>query len=256
MFLLTSRITSALPLELGSLLPSTVAQLSTIDLAKWPVQFGNRREELGQFFDICASTKADLHFVGDCSTVHGLGSKLDSGTILVEGPIGRRTGTQMSGGRLIIHGTAGDWLGCEMAGGTITVHGNVGQHAGSSFVGSRNGIRGGELHIHGDAGDEIGIRMRRGLIHARGSVGAFAGSSMIAGTLIVGGTWGINAGAGLKRGTLVALGESPVLSPGFRFSCRLQPTFLPLLKLPDPHNLWNCYRGDILHGGHGELFTR
>jgi formylmethanofuran dehydrogenase subunit C len=255
MFLLTSRIASPLPLELGNLLPSTTRQLSAIELGRWPVQFGNRRQELGQFFDITASTKADLHFVGDCSTVHGMGTKLDSGTMFIEGPVGRRAGTQMTGGLITIHGEAGDWLGCEMAGGTLAVHGTAGKHAGASFVGSRHGMRGGVLHIHGDAGDEVGTRMRRGFIHVRGSVGAFAGSSMIAGTLIVSGAWGTSAGAGMKRGTLLALGTPPVLSPGFRYSCRISPGFLPLLKLPGTAKDWNCYRGDLLTGGRGELFT-
>jgi formylmethanofuran dehydrogenase subunit C len=256
MFLLTSRIASPLPLELGSLLPSTVTNLSALELVRWPVLHGNRREELGQFFDIATSGKADLHFSGDCSTIHGLGAKLDHGSILVEGPVGRRAGAQMTGGTLSIHGDAGDWLGCEMAGGRIEVHGHAGKHAAASFIGSRHGMRGGELHIHGNAGDEVGVRMRRGLIHVQGCVGAFAGSSMIAGTLIVGGSWGINSGAGMKRGTLLALGTAPVVSPGFRFSCQLQPTFLPLLRLPHPQNPWNCYRGDLLTGGRGELFTR
>ena len=256
MFLLTSRTASPLPLELGNLLPSTTQKLSATGLAHWPVQLGNRREELGQFFDISTSTKADLHFAGNSSTVHGLGTKLDSGTMLIEGPVGRRTGVQMTGGLITIHGDVGDWLGCEMSGGTVAVHGNVGKHAGASFVGSRQGMRGGELHIHGDAGDEVGVRMRRGLIHVRGNAGAFAGSSMIAGTLVVGGAWGVSAGAGMKRGTLLSLGTPPILSPGFRYSCRLQPTFLPLFKLPDPQNPWNCYRGDLLTGGRGELFTR
>ncbi len=256
MFLLTSRITSPLPLELGALCPATVRKFSTIELARWPVHFGNRTEELGQFFDITTSTKADLHFVGDCSTVHGLGHGLDSGTMLIEGPVGRRTGAQMTGGQFTIHGDASDWLGCEMRGGNLAVHGNSGKHAGSSFVGSRFGMRGGSLHIHGNAGDEVGVRMRRGLIHVHGHVGSFAGSSMIAGTLIVGGTWGMNAGAGMKRGTLLALGTAPALSLGFRYSCRLAPSFLPLLKLPGTTNEWNCYRGDMLTGGCGELFTR
>ncbi len=51
MFKLTIRVPSSIPLELDSITPDRIVDLSALEVAKLPVQHGNRRESLGDFFD-------------------------------------------------------------------------------------------------------------------------------------------------------------------------------------------------------------
>ena len=261
MFTLTRRDTSPIPLEVDGITPDAVANLSEREVAKLPVQHGNRREALGDFFDVVRDADADLTFSGDTRNVHGIGLCLASGTIRVHGTVGRHAGARMTGGRLIVEGDAGDWLGAEMTAGVIEVHGDAGHQAGAAYRGSRRGMRGGVIHIHGNAGDELGLLMRRGVIRVDGQCGEFAGASLIAGTLLLLGGSGGRLGAGMKRGSIVT--RRPVALPAsFRLACRIVPGFLALFTklFPDlppdfGHTVAECYRGDVLTGGRGEVLV-
>ena len=264
---LTLRAPSPIPLEVEGITPERVAGLSLLEVAKLPVQHGNRREELGQFFDVTAGPVVpgtDLHFAGDTRNVKHIGAGMSAGFVFVENTVGMHTGAGMSGGRLVIDGGAGDWLGAEMRGGSIEVRGNAGGQIGAGYRGSRRGMRDGTILVRGSAGDEVGLRMRRGMIVVEGDCGEFAGSAMIAGTLVLLGDIGGRAGAGMKRGTLLTVRE-PVLPPSFAFACTYRPPFLLLsiqelrrlgVALPD----WftgtvRCYRGDLLTGSLGEVLV-
>jgi len=252
------------PLEVEGVLPAKVATLSCAQLGKMPVYYGNRTEELGQFFEIRGDcTYGEIHFKGDLRLVRRLGEKLDSGRVFIEGDVGFHCGARMSGGEIVIRGHADHWLGAEMTGGRIRVLGSAGNHVGGAYVGSKFGQRGGEILISGDAGDELGVRMRRGLIAVAGNVGRFAGLAMIAGTIIGLKQVGSSAGAAMKRGTLLML-ETPEIAPGFAYSCAYRPAYLGLLlkQLQQSHfeaahhldiGQVACYRGDRLTGGRGEL---
>lgn len=266
MFKLTLRTTSPVPLEVHGITPAAVTKLSALEVAKLPVQHGNRREEIGQFFDVAAASAvnvvfgAHLHFAGDTRNVHGIGAGMTEGFVYVENDAGRHAGAQMSGGTLIIDSGASDWLGAEMRGGSIEVRHSAGHQVGAAYRGSRRGMRGGDIRIRGDAGDELGLLMRRGIIRVDGRAGQFAGASMIAGTLLLLGGAGGRLGAGMKRGTIVTRGPAEV-PESFRFACRIRPTFLGLYRkhsedLPASFGReeMDCYRGDLLAGGHGEVF--
>lgn len=257
-FKLTLRDPSPIPLEVDGILPERVANLSALEVAKLPVLHGNRTEPLGEHFGVSTSSIADVHFAGDTRNVHGIGRRMTGGFVFVESTTGRHAGAQMTGGRLILDSGCDDWLGAEMTGGRIEVRGHAGNCVGAAYRGSRRGMTGGTITVRGGAGHEVGLLMRRGLIVVEGKCGEFAGASMIAGTLIVKGQLGRRAGAGMKRGTLLALGGVEDVSPGFRFSCEYEPAFLGLLlkavDLPIAGKL-ACYRGDVLTGGKGELFT-
>lgn len=264
MFTLKRRDTSLIPLEIDGILPSVVAKLSELEVAKLPIQHGNRREALGEFFDVGKNSVADIAFDGDTSNVHNIGLGMSEGTIWVSISAGRHAGAKMTGGRLTIFEEAGDWLGAEMSGGAIEVRGNAGNQAGAAYRGSRRGMRGGLIHIHGSAGDELGLLMRRGIILVDGPVGEFAGASMIAGSLFLNGGAGERLGAGMKRGTIVTRGDASVLPASFRFACRFRPTFLAVyasklrewghaLSTSFGTSVMDCYRGDILNAGRGEV---
>lgn len=268
MFRLTLRVPSNFPLELDGITPDRLANLSAADAAKLPVLCGNRREELGEFFDVSTKVTAgpqppDIQFAGDTRNVKRIGAGMSSGSIYVENGVGMHAGAGMTGGRLKIDGDAGGWLGAEMTGGIIEVRGNVGSLVGAAYRGGRRGMSGGTIAVRGDAGDEVGLLMRRGLIAVQGRCGDYAGAAMIAGTVVAAGGAGRRIGGGMKRGTLLVGGGGVELPPSFRFSCEYRPAFLGLL-LSHLESLrfrtegltapaYRCFRGDVLTGGRGEL---
>jgi formylmethanofuran dehydrogenase subunit C len=263
---LTRRASSPIPLEVEGIIPEKLAPLSALDVAKLPVFHGNRKEDLGVWFDVTGDA-ADGHvcFAGDTATVKHIGAGMTSGRIEVEGGAGMHAGARMKGGTLAIRGDAGDWVGAEMKGGIIAVLGNAGSQVGAAYRGSRRGMTGGEIHVRGSAGDEVGLLMRRGLIAVGGAVGQFAGASMIAGSVLVFGPLGLRAGAGMKRGTVFAGGGVAELPPSFRETCGTVPTFLPLyfrhvaqvgvIPVGRADVRVRCWRGDLLHRGTGEVLV-
>ena len=122
-----SRITDSLPLELGELTPSRIADKSIPQIERLAVLHGNRTLVLADFFDISGSpADGKLRFIGEMNSVHRLGERMDQGAIHVEGSIGRHLGAGMTGGEITVEGDAGDFAGCEMAGGTIRILGDAG----------------------------------------------------------------------------------------------------------------------------------
>jgi formylmethanofuran dehydrogenase subunit C len=262
---LTLRAPSNIPLEVDGILPEKLANLSPTEVAKLPVQHGNRTEPLGEFFDVAtASGPGDLRFAGDLRNVKLVGAGLTAGSVYCEGPVGMHAGARMSGGSLTLDSDAGDWLGAEMRGGFIEVRGTAGDQVGAAYRGSRRGMTGGTILVRGSAGDELGLLMRRGLIAVCGDCGAFAGASLIAGTLALLGECGPQVGAGMKRGTIVCARE-PRLPASFAFSCEYRPSFLPLYLAhlaalgaavpPGFGGAVRCFRGDLLTGGKGEVLV-
>jgi formylmethanofuran dehydrogenase subunit C len=262
---LTRRAASPIPLEVDGVTPDRVAPLSAAEVAKLAVSHGNRTDPLGEWFEVTGDpSDGGIRFAGDTATVKHIGAGMSAGTIEVEGGAGMHAGAGMRGGTLTVHGTAADWLGAEMRGGTIRVLGDAGSQVGAAYRGSRRGMSGGEIHVRGNAGDEIGLLMRRGLIAVGGGCGAFAAASMIAGSVFVFGRVGPGCGAGMKRGTVFA-GGGAVLPASFRLACGYTPTFLPLYSrhvaragvIPVGRSAprATCWRGDVLHGGTGEVLV-
>ena len=117
--------------------------------------------------------------------------------------------------------------------------------------------------IDGAAGIEVAMRMRRGLICVQGPVGDFAGLQMLGGTLFLCSTAGTRTGAGMSRGTIIAL-EPLKLLPTFIYACTHEPDFLRLLMrqlhdsgVADLGYGWNylvkSYTGDTSGLGKGEI---
>jgi formylmethanofuran dehydrogenase subunit C len=265
--ILTSRITSTLPLEVEGILPECCAGKSLAEIARLEVFFGKDRSALGEFFALSgACDDGELVFEGNCRSVHWIGAKMSRGAIRVEGDAGRHLGSQMSGGEIVVSGGSGDWLGAELRGGRIIVRGNAGHQVGAAYRGSVRGMRGGEIHIHGDAGNEIGARMRRGLIAVGGRSGDAPGYAMLAGTILLFGEVGKRTGGNMKRGTIVLYSRSKLeLLPTFRWGGRLPNCFLPVLYrnlrqqgFPLAEGItaeFDFYSGDMLEGGRGEILV-
>jgi formylmethanofuran dehydrogenase subunit C len=89
-------------------------------------------------------------------------------------------------------------------------------------------MRNGSILVGGSAGLEVGMRMKKGTIVIGGRVRDFAGLQMKGGNLVLLSGAEIRTGAWMTRGTIVSLQPIPLL-PTFSFACTYQPTFLVLL---------------------------
>jgi formylmethanofuran dehydrogenase subunit C len=257
-----------LPLEVQHLPWSTFPFPAPQDWARIPVNAGNEQVPLGDFLRISGSAEIDqtLRLTGDFSRVHGIGTGLNGGTILIEGPAGLEVGGKMTAGNIVVQGSADDWAGMQMRGGTLRIQGNAGNFVGAAPPGARRGMTRGRILVQGSAGHAVGAQLRRGLIAIGGDCGEGAGAGMIAGTLCLLGKAGRQIGLGMQRGTVLAL-ELPAESvpPHFDFAARIDTVYLRLLQaelktqgllaaeLELPTEL-DCYRGDRLRSGLGELY--
>jgi formylmethanofuran dehydrogenase subunit C len=88
-------------------------------------------------------------------------------------------------------------------------------------------MKGGTVLVGGSAGIELGMRMRRGIIAVKGRVKDFAGLQMKGGTIVLMGGAEIRTGAWMVRGTIVSLTPLRML-PTFACACAYNPTFLRL----------------------------
>lgn len=259
---------TAVPIEVDSVRLEEVRGQTPAQVARIPVQYGNRQVPLGEFFDVSGSAAEDetLIWEGDCEKVKYIAAGLTGGHVRVEGNAGMHLGAEMTGGEVLCTGNASDWVGAEMHGGRIRVLGNAGHLVGAVYRGGRRGMTGGEILVHGNAGNEIGHAMRRGLIAIGGRSGDAAGVNMLAGSIFLFGEPGIRNGAGMKRGTILCTdrGHRPELLPTFRYATTFEPVFLRVylkhlmgLGFPVPEALMDTpvarYCGDFLELGKGEI---
>lgn len=258
-------VTSAVPLEVDSLLPERLTGMSLAEIERQMIYQGNTQVPVADFFRISGDPQDQaMVWEGDLSGVHWIGAKMSRGTMRISGNVGRHLGSEMTGGVITVDGDASDWVGGEMKGGEIHVRGQAGHLVGAAYRGSAIGMTGGTILVHGASGNEVGHSMRRGMI-AVGATGDLTGFNMRAGTVVVAGACGIRHGAGMRRGTLAFLGpESPGMLGTFKYSCRYRPTAMSMLlrriagfefTLPPGafETDWDLYNGDLLEGGRGEV---
>ncbi|MBA61653.1 MAG: formylmethanofuran dehydrogenase subunit C [Planctomycetaceae bacterium] len=266
---LTYQGDTKIPVEIEGITPDIVQQLSLAEIEQLPVFHGKDKCVLADFFKISGdSADLHMHLSGQLTGVHWIGTKMQHGSITIDGDCGRHLGSEMRGGTIIVNGNAGDWIGGEMKGGLIHVHGNAGHQVGAAYRGSERGMNRGTIIIDGNAGNEIGLTMRRGLIVIGGNAGDLIGFNMLAGTVMIFGSSGIRHGAGMRRGSIIFMGEEhPQLLPSFRHAVQYQPEFMRVMlrKLADTgfhvteENLnasYNLYHGDMIDGGRGEILLR
>ena len=253
-------------LSLGGLTPERLAGLGEAEIARLPLQQGNRRGVLGDWFTVSMDTAEErLSLVGSDDRHDDVGAGLSRGEVQVEGDVGARAGMGMSGGRLVIAGSAGQGAATAMSGGDLRIAGTAGDELGGALPGERNGMSGGMAIVAGSAGSGVGDRLRRGLIVVAGAVGPCCGARMSAGTIVVGGRLAEFAGAAMRRGSILGLGESADILPGFGESGIHDLVFQRLLAqtlgrcgLPElaarlqPLRRW---QGDLAVAGKGEILT-
>ena len=262
-------------LSVQGLLPEVVSKQSLSDIKRMPVLCDNQTSRLGDFFDVDGNSNDDqIECIGDFSRVHFLGAGMQSGTIVVQGNIGRHAGEQMRGGNLLVKGSAADWLACGMHGGDIQVYGDAADNAVGSLPGARYGMTGGRVLIHGSVGSLSGSRMRRGFLAIGGNAGEATGFELLAGTIVIAGKPGPHTGLGMRRGSIVLSGtithcdgNTACIPPTFTEGAIWRPLFMGLLGkqlanlgfLPARNTtwtgLWQQWHGDTLAGSRGEIMT-
>jgi formylmethanofuran dehydrogenase subunit C len=83
----------------------------------------------------------------------------------------------------------------------------------------------GTIVVGGSAGLEIGMRMKRGTIVIGGAVRDFAGLEMKGGTIILRSGAELRTGAWMNRGTIISLTAIPLL-PSFLYATTYIPSFM------------------------------
>jgi len=225
MITLTLKEVPTVPLEAESLSPDVMAALGTEEIRALPVYHGKRHCRVDDFFDVDGAASDELEIRGDAARIKWIGRGMTRGRIKIVGNAGMHLGAYMKGGAIEVTGNATDWVGAEMAGGFIRIAGNAGGQIGAAYRGSMAGMKEGTIVIGGSAGLEIGMRMKRGTIIICGPVRDFAGLQMKGGTLFLLGGAEIRTGAWMVRGTIVSLAPLRLL-PTFTYACTYLPPFL------------------------------
>jgi formylmethanofuran dehydrogenase subunit C len=212
--------------EAESIVPERFATLANGEIARLPVWRGREQMVLGDLFTVEGERSPRVRVVGDLSRVDALGAAMSDGELTVDGDAGRYAGSRMSGGVLRVTGSAGYGAGLEMSGGLLDIAGDAGDRVGAARLGASKGMLGGEIIVRGRLGAEAGARMRRGSIVCYGA-GDRTGEAMIAGNVIVLGDAGKDIGQYNKRGTIVVFGSAGI-PPTYAYSCTFNPPHLAL----------------------------
>jgi formylmethanofuran dehydrogenase subunit C len=215
------------PLEAEALCPDTMAALDHRAICALPVFLGKRQCRVDEFFSVEGEASDDLEIHGDLRKVRWIGRGMTRGRIRMTGNAGMHLGAHMKGGTIEVAGSASDWVGGEMSGGLIRIAGNAGGQIGAAYRGNRRGMSDGTIIVGGSAGLEIGMRMKRGLIVIGGPVRDFAGLEMRGGTIILQSGAELRTGAWMYRGTIISLASIPLM-PSFLYSSTYMPSFVSL----------------------------
>ena len=213
--------------EVEGLAPDRFLALGNAELGALPAWQGRHRGSLGDFFQIAGERAANVRVIGDVARVHGIGSAMTSGALVIDGRAGRLVGAGMTGGTIEVTGGVGDDAGQAMTGGTLRVRGSAGDRLAAAAPGAAKGMTGGEVVVDGAAGAEAGARMRRGLVVIGGDAGERAARDIVAGSVIVLGRTGAGAGRGGKRGSIVAVGGIDVPAT-YQYACVYEPPHVRL----------------------------
>jgi formylmethanofuran dehydrogenase subunit C len=212
---LTLKTTLSCGLNLGAINPTALNGLSIAKIERLRLPYGTRQVRLAELFTITGSADHTLELNAASSALHGIGTALDAGKIMINGNVGDYLGAGMRGGEIHCAGNAGLRTAAGMRGGRVEIVGSVGDFAGGTLPGATAGMNGGTLIVGKHAGARLGDRMRRGVIMVRGDTGPYAGSHMIAGTLALLGDAASGLGTGMRRGTLLVANAEAIVPPTF-----------------------------------------
>ncbi|MFA9461197.1 formylmethanofuran dehydrogenase subunit C [Thiohalorhabdus methylotrophus] len=236
-------------------------------LARARVRVGGRPLEAGEVFEIQGEDPKQVEIFTDGARIHGIGTEMAGGTLIVHGDAGDHLAHGMRSGTIRVEGSCGNFAASDLKDGLLDIQGDAGAYLAGAIPGEMSGARGGTILVRGRAGERVCDRMRRGLVLVGNDTGDYPASRMRAGTLIVLGHVGKEPGFGMIRGTLV-LSERPASLPAaFNRSGEHELLFLRLLTrhveqqlgaaTPPLMDLGRVERwmGDRSHDGRGEVLV-
>ena len=229
MIKLTLKEQPSVPLEAEVISPDVLSPLKHDAIRALPVFLGKRQCRLDDFFKVEGELSEEVEVHGDAGKVKWIGRGMTLGRIRVQGNAGMHLGAYMKGGTIEVSGNASDWIGAEMADGFIHVRGNSGGQVGGAYRGSTKGMKGGTIIVGGSSGLEVGLRMRRGVIVLGGPARDFVGLQMKGGTIFLLAGAELRTGAWMTRGTIVSLQPLQLL-PTFALACDYSPSFLGIYR--------------------------
>lgn len=215
------------PLEAEVICPDTMTALDHAAIRALPVYLGKKQCRLDDFFTVEGEASEEIEIRGELKKVRWIGRGMSRGRINIVGNVGMHLGAYMKGGTIEVSGSSSDWVGGEMSGGFIRIAGNAGGQIGAAYRGSRSGMSNGTIVVGGSAGLEIGMRMKRGTIVIGGPVRDFTGLEMKGGTIILRSGAELRTGAWMGRGTIISLKPIPLL-PSFLYAATYIPSFMGL----------------------------
>lgn len=253
--------------DCSPLVPERLAGLSVAEVERTEVLCGTRRVAVGDLFSVAAASGEDLVIAsGDGGDrLDRIGHAMASGRIVVEGEAGAQLGLGLAGGEVAVSGGAGLGAATGMRRGLVTIGGDAGDALGGALPGAMTGMSGGTAVVRGSAGARAGDRMRRGAIVVEGDLGDYPCSRMIAGTLVaLGASIGLSPGFGMRRGTLLLASRPAAVLPTFADAGAHDLLVLRLLvgaladRSPALAALGALTRarrlvGDLAAGGQGEI---
>ena len=225
------KINLDMTLDADSITPDNFAGKKTDEIQKFSVFYGNRKMELGEFFDISGKTgttpaETSIIIEGDCYRVYRIGEKMSAGEIIIKGNCGMHVGNTMSGGKITVEGNAGPWAGAMMdgsgEGGTLTINGDAGDHCAGGYRGNWIGVNNGKIIVKGKVGVESGSWMRATKSRKKypvfecGSADIYLGIHNHGGTIICHGDAVGRTGADMARGQIFVKGKVSRMLPSFK----------------------------------------
>jgi len=220
-------VVDLVPLEAEVICPDVFDTLKNDAIRALPVYLGKKQCRLEDFFSVDGGESDNIEIHGDAKKIRWIGRAMTRGRLKVVGNVGMHLGAYMKGGTIEVTGDASDWVGGEMGGGFIRIAGRAGGQAGAAYRGSRGGMTNGTIIIGGTGGLETGMRMKRGTIVMGGQVRDFTGLEMKGGTIILQNGAELRTGAWMNRGTIISLKPIPML-PSFLFASTYNPSFIGL----------------------------
>jgi len=215
------------PLEAEVICPDVMEKLKNAEIGALPVYMGKKHTRLDEYFTVEGEASDQIEVHADGRKIRWMGRAMSKGRLTVVGNAGMHLGAHMKGGTIEVTGDASDWVGGEMSGGLIRVAGNAGGQLGAAYRGNRVGMSNGTIIVGGTGGLEIGSRMKRGTIVMGGLVRDFTGLEMKGGTIILRSGAELRTGAWMNRGTIISLKPMPIL-PSFLFASSYNPSFIGL----------------------------
>jgi formylmethanofuran dehydrogenase subunit C len=213
------------PLEAEAICPDAMVALGNAAIRALPVYLGKKQCRIDDFFTVEGEASDELEIYGELKKVRWIGRGMSRGRIKIVGNVGMHLGAYMKDGTIDVSGSASDWVGGEMSGGLIRIAGDAGGQIGAAYRGSRGGMTNGTIVVGGSAGLEIGMRMKRGLIVIGGLVRDFTGLEMKGGTIVLRRGAELRTGAWMRRGTIITLAPIPLL-PSFLYATTYNPSFM------------------------------